>query len=155
MRHSPLNAALVLSERVSMAVGIKVGCITDEIGTPDFFHAFFSTVSANLEVNGWGTRFPILMGKLYQGRLEPNFADIAIMELRQIQRELCCLTPDKVVWDIESRSKLPPWGQEISPDIRSLGDYFITSTGRDLISTLIEALEDASTNLKSVLVVEY
>ncbi|WP_219726630.1 Imm70 family immunity protein, partial [Vibrio vulnificus] len=73
-----------------MAVGIKVGCITDEIGTSDFFHAFFSTVSANLEVNGWGTRFPILMGKLYQGRLEPNFADIAIMELRQIHRELCC-----------------------------------------------------------------
>lgn len=46
-----------------MAVCIKVGSIIDEIGTSDFFHAFFSTVSYNLE-EAWGSRFPVLFKHL-------------------------------------------------------------------------------------------
>lgn len=115
-----------------MSVGIKVGSITDEIGTSDFFHAFFSTVSSTLESEGWASRFPALLGKLYQGNLDASLAKSAISELRQIQSELAAFRPDKVVWDIENPNpnKQPPWGSNISPEITSLANYFVTSTGR-------------------------
>lgn len=137
-----------------MSVGVKVGSITDEIGTSDFFHAFFSTVSSNLESEGWASRFPVLMGKLYQGNLDASLAKSAISELHQIQSELAAFKPEKVVWDIENPNKKPPWGNNISAEITSLANYFVTSTGRDLISTLIEALEDAASSNKPVAIVQ-
>ncbi|MBZ9557493.1 MULTISPECIES: Imm70 family immunity protein [Modicisalibacter] len=138
-----------------MSVGIKVGSIIDEIGTSNFLHAFFSTVSANLESNGWGTCFPIVLGKLYQGYLEPGLANQAISELTQIRKALSDLEPARVVWDIEHPTRQPPWGNKISSDITSLANYFVTSTGRDLISTLIEALEDAAKGGKPAAIVQY
>lgn len=137
-----------------MSVGVKVGRIIDEIGTSDFFHAFFSTVSSNLESKGWASRFPVLLGKLYQGNLDASLAKSAISELHQIQNELAAFKPEKVVWDIENPNKQPPWGNNISAEITSLANYFVTSTGRDLISTLIEALEDAASSNKPVAIVQ-
>lgn len=137
-----------------MTVGIKVGSITAEIGASDFFHAFFSTVSGNLESEGWASRFPTVLGKLYQGNLDASLANSALSELHQIQTELAAFNLDKVIWDIENTSKQPPWGSNISSDITSLANYFVTSTGRDLISILIEILEYAASNNKSVAVVQ-
>lgn len=137
-----------------MSVGVKVGSITDEIGTSEFFHAFFSTVSSNLESEGWASRFPILLGKLYQGNLDASLAKSAISELRLVQSELVAFKPEKVVWDIENPNKQPPWSSNISPEITSLANYFVTSRGRDLISTLIEALEDAASNNKPVAIIQ-
>lgn len=136
-----------------MAVGIKVGNITDEIGTPDFLHAFFCTVSHNLE-EGWDSRFPALLNHLYQGKLEVDFAEKAVFELRQIREELAAFPPSKVVWDIANLSKQPPWGADISPEITLLANYFVTSTGRDLISTLIEALDEAAAHSKPASIVQ-
>ena len=138
-----------------MAVGIKVGSITDEIGTSDFFHAFFSTVSGNLESKGWGSKYPTIMNKLYQGKLTSSEAATALKELKEIQISLSSYKADKVIWDIEAPEKQPPWGSNISPEITSLGNYFVTSTGRDLIKTLIEALEDAAESNKSAEIVQY
>lgn len=125
-----------------MAVGIQLGSITDEIGTGDFFYAFFSTVSGNLEPKGWGSRFPTLLKKLYRGEVQQKDATTALDELEQIKTELAQLSPDKVIWDIEDRKKNPPWGNNISPDITNLSNYFVTSTGRDLIGLLTEVLEE-------------
>ena len=136
-----------------MTVGIKVGSITDEIGTSDFLHAFFSTVSYNLE-EGWGNRFPALFNHLYQGSLEAKLAPAAIQELKQIKEELAAFAPSKVVWDIEDLSKQPPWGTNISPKINSLANYFVTSTGRDLISTFIEALDEAATHKRAAAIIQ-
>lgn len=121
-----------------MAVGIQLGSITDEIGTSDFLHAFFSTISGNLELDGWGSRFPTLLTKLYGGELKQADAIHALVELKDVKAELACLAPEKIIWDIERRDKSPPWGEEISPDITSLSNYFVTSTGRDLIGVLEE-----------------
>lgn len=136
-----------------MAVGIKVGSITDEIGTPDFFHAFFSTVSSNLEEQ-WGSRFPVLLTNLYQGELAAELAAKALAELEQVKDELAAFSPVNVVWDIEDPSKQPPWGSDISPDITSLANYFVTSTGRDLIETLKDALDEAARHNRSATIVQ-
>jgi hypothetical protein len=140
---------------MSMAVGIKVGSITDEIGTGDFFHAFFSTVSGNLEPSGWGSKFPTVMNKLYKGKVNPKEAVSALDELKEIQSFLSSYKTEKVIWDIEAPEKQPPWGTNISSEITSLDNYFVTSTGRDLINTLLEALEDAVKSNKPLEIVQY
>jgi hypothetical protein len=49
-----------------------------------------------------------------------------------------------VVWDIEDRSRRPPWGDDIAPEITSLADYFVTNDGKDLFEVLFAALDDAA-----------
>lgn len=122
-----------------MAVGIKVGSIIDEIGTSDFLHAFYSTVSGKLEAR-WGERFPTLM-HLYHGKLPHELASAALAELATVRSALAAFPPDQVIWDIENSAKSPPWGSSISADITDLSNYFVTSTGRDLIDVMEEALE--------------
>lgn len=125
-----------------MAVGLKLGSITDEIGTGDFLHSFFSTISGNLETDGWGTRFPVLLNELYQGELHQKDVASALAELDAVEKELATLSPGKVIWDIEDRSKAPPCGEKISNDITDLSNYFVTSTGRELIPMIRECLEE-------------
>lgn len=126
-----------------MAVGITVGSITDEIGAPSFVHAFFSTISAHCEPKGWGSRFPNLMKKLYQGRLSYKQAASALEELKEVKAHLSTLSPSKVVWDIKDTQAQPPWGTNIAATITNLGNYFVSSTGRDVFDLLQEALEAA------------
>lgn len=127
-----------------MTIGIKFGQITDEVGSIDFLYCFFSTITVNLEPSGWGSRFPIIMKKLYSGKLPSTEAEAALLELRTIKSELSKINPEKVVWSYEDRDTLPPWGSEISKDITSLSNYFVTSSGRELIPLLEEILVEAS-----------
>jgi hypothetical protein len=127
-----------------MAIGIRVGSITDEIGAPDFLHAFFSTISAHCDGGVWGSRFPHLF-RLYTGHLPAADAGAALSELREARQLLSRLPPSRMVWDIEDRGAEPPWGHEIASDITHLGNYFVSSTGRDLFALFEEALDEAST----------
>ena len=123
-----------------MAVGVTVGSITDELGAPSFVHSFFSTISAHCEPTGWGRRFPHLMNELYQGRLPHGNALLALAELQQAKATLSNLPPTSVVWDLENRQSKPPWGDNIAPHITSLGNHFMSSTGRDVFRILEGAL---------------
>lgn len=125
-----------------MGVGIKLGSITDEIGTRAFLYAFFSTISGNLEPAGWASRFPIIMNKLYGGTLPRQDGAAALAEIRIIQNELAHLSPGKVIWSLEDRALQPPWGNSISTDINSLANYFVNAHGRDLIGILVEVFEE-------------
>jgi 2,3-bisphosphoglycerate-dependent phosphoglycerate mutase len=138
-----------------MAVGIKLGSVTDEIGAADFFHSFFSTVAGNLEPEGWGSRFPILMTKLYNGELHQKDASNAIDELNHVVAELSKLSTNNVIWDIENIDSKPPWGSEISESITDLSNYFITSTGRDLLEVLREIINDLAESGGVARVVRY
>lgn len=129
--------------RDDMAVGFKVKYYWYQIGRGDFLHSFFSTVAYNLENENWGSRFPIIMNELYQGKMSWMNVDKAIAELNVIKEELKAFSPDKVIWDIEDLSKQPPWGNNISKDITSLSNYFVTSDGEDFLATFLRALEMA------------
>ena len=124
-----------------MAVGFKVKYYWYQVGHSDFLHSFFSTISYHLEQNGWGTEYPFLLNELYNGKLENKNIDSAINELETIKKKLQGFDPSQVIWDIEDLSKRPPWGDNISKDITSLSNYFITSEGEDLIDMLTKALE--------------
>jgi len=134
-----------------MTIYLALGNVSDEVGSPDFFHAFFSTISGNLEPAGWGSRFPVLMRELYRGELARPSAGKARTELAAIHTELQALPPDRVIWDIEDRSKRPPWGNDISPEITDLSNYFVTAAGRDLVEIIAECLEELQSGVGGTL----
>jgi len=126
-----------------MTIGIKLGQITDEIGSSAFFHSFFSTIAGNLEPEGWGSRFPTMLKTFYAGRLEKRDVEKALLELDEIESSLRHIRPDQVIWDYMDRAMLPPWGGNISSEIENLGNYFVTSTGRQLIPLIREVFLEA------------
>ena len=81
------------------------------------------------------------MNKLYQGSLESEYVNVALMELDTIEEELGKLPPNKVIWDIDDIKKQPPWGDNISKDITDLSNYFVTSYGEDFLTIFRHALE--------------
>lgn len=133
-------------------VSFRVGCIMYEIGTASFLHSFFSTVAYRLENNRWGSKFPVIMNELYQGKLSCKNVPVAKAELTQIKKDLTMFSPNKVIWDIEDLSKQPPWGNNISNEISSLGNYFITCDGRDFIEVFNMALDAAIEIKKDVII---
>lgn len=133
-------------------VSFRVGCMMYEIGTASFLHSFFSTVACRLENNRWGSKFPVIMNELYQGKLSFENVPAAKEELTQIKKALTKLSPNKVIWDIEDLSKQPPWGDNISEEISSLGNYFITCDGRDFIEVFFMTLNTAIEIKKDVMI---
>ncbi len=134
-----------------MAVGLKVDFLWYPIGTGDFVHSFFSTICYNLEGGKWGSRFPYLMNSLYQGELSYNDLDSAKEELTVIIEEFKEFSPDQVIWDIEDLSKQPPWGNNISPEIKNLSDYFITCDGENIFDEIIKAFKEAKAEKQNII----
>ncbi|EAF5859314.1 hypothetical protein AL430_13215 [Listeria monocytogenes] len=126
-----------------MSVGIKVDFLWFPIGSDDFLHSFFSTICVNLEDKKWGSKYPTLMKKLYSGRLNTEDLEKAKKELNDIKEVLSNFSPNKIVWDVEDLHKNPPWGTNINSDIKNLSEYFVTSDGKNLMSTLHEAIDRA------------
>lgn len=126
-----------------MAVGLSVNFFWYQVGSGDFLHSFFSTIAYNLEDNNWGSKYPVIMNQLYQGEIDCEELDIALVELEDIYQNLKKFSVEKVVWDIEDLTKRPPWGNNISKDITDLSNYFVTSEGEDLITLFRHALEKA------------
>lgn len=124
-----------------MTVGLRIGNTFNEVGTADFMHSFFSTISFHLEPSGWGTRFPEIMNELYQGELNPDHAKKALDDAINIKKELKAFKPVRVVWKIENIGEKPPWGDYIDGAVTDLSNYHITCTDRVLMDLLIECLE--------------
>jgi 2,3-bisphosphoglycerate-dependent phosphoglycerate mutase len=133
---------------VSLTIG--VGEKRFEVGSDSFLKAFFSTVFARLERESWGAQYPVIMHELYTGRLSHQRAGAASKELERIRTALAQLGPEQAVWDFEDRAAHPPWGDEISPNIKSLADYFVTSDGRDFLEVLGRALQEAQRSRKDL-----
>lgn len=126
-----------------LAVGFKVKFYWYQIGTGSFLHSFFSTVCYNLENSKWGSKYPYIMNELYFGELKSENTEKALAELKEIRDELEKISVDKVIWDIDNVSLKAPWGDNISKDITSLGNYFVTSDGDDFLMVFTNALEKA------------
>ena len=127
-----------------MALAAWVGRERFELGEPAFLKAFFSTVFVKLEGEDWGWRFPVLMRDFYSGRLSREKATAAADELAALREGLKAFKPEELVWDFEDRTRRPPWGDDISPQITSLGNYFVTSDGKDLLDVLQQAFTTAA-----------
>ena len=85
-----------------------------------------------------------------RGKLESANCLQAAHEFNKIRDALSQVAADQVVWDVSAPDKLPPWGKNISPTITSLGNYFLTADGKDLIFELVDLLQFASDNGEDV-----
>lgn len=135
-----------------MAVGLFTDPLFYKIGHGDLLHSFFSTIAYRLENNEWGRRFPFLMNKLYYKGITHEESEIVLRELKMIKEEFKQLSPDRVIWDIENLSKIPPWGRNIANSIKNLSNYFVTSDGINLFETFEKALK-ASIEIKEKLII--
>ena len=125
-------------------VALRNGSVVTEVGPAAILHAFFSTVAARLEPNGWGSRFPITMNHLYQGRLEAVDASACLAELREIDQELSQLPPSSVVWDIEAPKRPPSPHYLLGASSTNASEYFVTVNGLNLLrGGLIDNVESA------------
>ncbi len=123
-----------------MTIAFRHGAVITEIGIDVVLHSLLSTVAVRLEGGEWGSRFPLIMIKLYQGRLDALDADSALRELRQIQAGLARLEADKVIWDFNDLSRQPPWGDAVAPRIISMANYHTTNTGQCLLDEMFDCV---------------
>jgi hypothetical protein len=121
-----------------MTIAFRHGAVITEIGIDVVLHSLLSTVAVRLEGGEWGSRFPLIMIKLYQGRLDALDADGALRELRQIKASLAALAPEKVIWDFNDLSRQPPWGSDIGPRIFSMANYHTINTGQCLLDEMLD-----------------
>ena len=122
-----------------------------EIGHGEMLHSFFSTICYRLESNVWGSRFPILMRKLYSDKVEPNDLSLLKLEVKKIQNELSKLNPNKSILNIENISLKAPWENNFSKKIKNLDNYFTTSdsiTFTEMLFKAIKMAEDGSYHIK-------
>ena len=126
-----------------MSVGLMVGYNWWTIGEVSLFNSFFSTIYVRLENNEWGSRYPVIMNKLYWGDVPFESVERGIAELVSIQEELKKFLPQDVIWDFEDLSLTPPWGNNIAEHITNLSHYFITSSGKDLFEVLLTSFRFA------------
>lgn len=123
-----------------MAVGVTVGSITDELGARSFVHSFFSTISVHCEPTGWSSRFPHLMNELYQGRFAARERLARARGTAAGQSDPEQFAPDGCGVGHREPPVQTAWGDTIASHITSLGDYFVSSTGREVFGILEEAL---------------
>ncbi len=119
-------------------------CGLYELCETNFLVCFFSTICVRLENGVWGSKYPYVMNELYQGLLPKEHVVGVIDEFKDIADRLKGFSPDKVVWDYENQSLLPPWGNDISDDVTNLYNYFITSDGEYMFEVFEEVLHRAS-----------
>lgn len=129
---------------IPQRVAIRSGSVVTEIGAGAILHGLFSTISANLEPDGWGTAFPVTMNQLYHGTLAPSDCAAALRELRAIEDALMEVPTSNIVWDIENRTAPPSPHYTAGADARNAADYFVTVNGLNLLRHgLIESVESA------------
>ena len=126
-----------------MTVDIIVDFLWFPIGTDSFLYSFFSTICYRLEHQKWGKKFPVVMNELYSGSLSYGSIKICLREIESIERKFKRLAPSAVVWTLENLDEKPPWGEDISENIMSLAEYFITCDGKNLFEVLKTALKEA------------
>lgn len=126
-----------------MTVGIIVDFLWFPIGADSFLYSFFSTICYRLEHQKWGKKFPVVMNELYSGSLSYGSIKICLREIESIERKFKRLAPSAVVWTLENLDEKPPWGEDISENIMSLAEYFITCDGKNLFEVLKTALKEA------------
>lgn len=123
-------------------IGLRVGTETVTIGLESQFYALMSTVSVNLEPRGWGTKYPMLMRRLYPGMLNASDVRAALEELADIEAKLAKLKADKLVWDITDRSIRPDESQ-VWASAPNLLELFRTNNGERTLSAIARALSVA------------
>jgi hypothetical protein len=119
---------------------LRVGGQTYDLGPSEMVDGLFATISYRLEPDGRGSRYPIVMNRLYAGAaVSPSDASAAKRELQEIDARLAALPPDRVVWSLSNLRRRDDSLLPVNHAARNVRDYFIAN-GRPLMTLLDEAV---------------
>ena len=111
---------------------LKVGTTVREIGPLALLLGFYDTVGCRLEPSGRGSRFPLIMTELHEGRLSPASGNGALSELSEIETGLRHLPAAQVLMPSVTRK-----------NAANALDCFASPDGNTLIAHLRAAIEDS------------
>ena len=98
--------------------------------------ALFATISYRLEPQGRGTRFPIVMNRLYAGGLKPPEMLAAAAELDVIARELQTVAVDRAIASLDTLRPFRAGAPHVDERAADLFHYFLARDGRPLVTAL-------------------
>ncbi len=110
-----------------------------EVGSPSFFHCFFSTIAYRLENDAWGSVYPRIMLDFYKGRLRYTDAPQALSELDAIQLGFEMMPPEDIIWDYDDLDRQPPWAEGALENTSCAAECFFTPTEEHLFAVLRQA----------------
>lgn len=117
----------------SVAVGIMVGRIIDEIGSRQIWDGYFDSITAAYPGINPRKKFPLIMNGLYRKGIKRKDAAAALAEMREIAGHLKeCMSPDSI------------------PHM----ELYHTSTGKNITALLLECIEaaiDEGEDIKTVM----
>lgn len=134
------NKLFNISEFI-MTVAFKQENVITEVGPESILHAFFSTLTMLLEPDGVGTKFPKLMNGLYQGRLQESDAKQALIEVQRVIEYFKNTSVDRLIWDLDDSTKVPPIDYDSMCDKSSLYSYFRSLSGRNIAAEIVDNIE--------------
>lgn len=103
--------------------------------------ALFATISYRLEPDGWASRFPMLLDRLHEGRLDATSADQALAELDLVSAELRRLPVDRVVWSMHDLKKRDDAGEPVRRGAANAFEYFVAQDGRPILTCIAEMVQ--------------
>ena len=109
---------------------LTVGGEARPLASQAIVEAFFATVSYRLEPDGWSSRFPVVLNRLYSSRFEPQDCDAALRELDVIERELKTLPPERAIASLRNLARLDDARLTINRGAANLFEYFVTADGQ-------------------------
>src|ERR1039458_6263002 len=115
---------------------LRVGSETFDLGPPVVMEGLFATISYRLEPSGRGSRFPTVMARLYEGRLNPSSAPAASRALEEIEAGLALLPLGSVVWSLADLRRRDDSQLPVNRSAKNVCDYFVAGDGRSLVSVL-------------------
>ena len=129
-------------------VGFLVFADWAEFGYSETLYSWFSTICYRLENREWGSRFPIVMNKLYYDEeIGVPYEDLDAFksELEIIKEEFSKLSPKDAIWSFEENIlDVPPNMPNINYSAKNLVDFYINKRGKnifDLLDTIIEDMQ--------------
>lgn len=117
------------------------------------FRSFFSTIWNRLEHRQWGSRFPVMMNRLFLGEADASEMDALAAELKVIQEELRKLPVYELTWNYEQPDACPPDGMQFDAPVRTCEDFFCHYNGLNLFNKLWECIKEVKYHNTSVHVI--
>lgn len=132
-------------------ISLTVGDDARPLAAQAVVEAFFATVSYRLEPDGWSSRFPVVLNRLYSSRFEPQDVDAALQELDIIERELKTLPPERAIASLRNLARLDDAQLTVNRGAANLLEYFTAADGKTpILQQLRQAVLTARQNQQPV-----
>ncbi len=109
-----------------------------DIGSVADWICLYSTAEGRL--GEYKKKIPLAMDFLREGKCEATDSIETAREINLMRDAFAGLSPDQVIYDIETPEQLAPWINSLSPVITSCANLFTTADGKDMLFEIVSLL---------------